>query len=158
MRSKRVPVIGKQYESWCQVPSPLLTDRNIQPPSALQIRSILKPAIRLSPPKQIPPHSGARMISVGKTRMRETLEKSKQGLLIGASDGPNTVPLSGAELPNPFGGLSSNSGNRRATGSPPRGQTKVPVRTEEEQQAAVMERERLEMLAHGHTRRKSLGN
>ncbi|KAL9034657.1 MAG: hypothetical protein Q9214_006948, partial [Letrouitia sp. 1 TL-2023] len=106
----------------------------------------------------IPPHSGTRMISVDKTRTRETLEKSKQGLRIDATDGPNTFPSSGAELPNPFGGPSSNSANRRATGSPSRGQTKVAVRTEEEQQAAAMERERLEMLAHGHTSRKSLVN
>ncbi|KAL9614273.1 MAG: hypothetical protein Q9167_001229 [Letrouitia subvulpina] len=127
-------------------------------PSVIQVKSILKPAIRLSPPKQIPPHSSARMISVGKTRIRETPEKSKQGLLIDTSDELSTVPLSGAELPNPFGGPSPSSANRRTTGSPSRGQTKVAVRTEEEQQAAAKERERLEMLAHGNTRRKSLAN
>ena len=41
--------------------------------------------------------------------------------------------------------------------SPDHGQARVAVRTEEQQQAAVEERERQELLAHKDARRKSLG-
>ena len=41
--------------------------------------------------------------------------------------------------------------------SPVQGQTRIAVRTEEEQQAAAKERARQELLAHKDARRKSLG-
>lgn len=60
-------------------------------------------------------------------------------------------------LPNPFGGPLEAMDNASHLLFPVQGQTRVAVRTEEEQQEAAKERARQDVLAHKDARRKSLG-
>ena len=122
-----------------------------------QVKSILKPAIPLSPPKQIPPHSSTRRTSPAKSKPRLIPEKASEGFLIDTSVPDNGVSLSGSALPNPFGDSPPKSPTKKVSHSPSRSQTKIAIRTEEEQQAAAREKERQEILAHRDARRKSLG-
>ncbi len=113
------------------------------------VKSILKPTITLSPPKAIPPHKDGRRASPGKTNGQRTPEKSpRKSAKQSASNGS-------PGLQNPFD-ASPKSAAANAQ-SPSRSPARVAVRTEEEQQAAAKERERQEVLAHRHARRKSLG-
>lgn len=109
------------------------------------VKSILKPTIPLSPPKAIPPHNGVRKASPGKARASRTPERSPGKPSVNRSSG----------LENPFGTFPTRAGAKSQ--SPSRSPARVALRTEEEQQAAVKERERQELLAHKDARRKSLG-
>lgn len=118
------------------------------------VKSILKPTIRLSPPKHIPPNPSLRRTSP-RSSSRTTPEKAQKISSSDASIWKNSNPVSGSHgLPNPFEGPA----DQTASLSPSQGQTKVAVRTEAEQQAAAKERERQEVLAHKDARRKSLAN
>lgn len=117
------------------------------------MKSILKPTMPLSPPKQITPHHSSQRVSL-RSSSRITPEKNKKTSSSDASIWKNSNPVSGSHgLPNPFEGPADPTTSL----SPPQSQTKVAVRTEAEQQAAAKERERQEVLAHKDARRKSLG-
>lgn len=135
----------KSHARSCIVHSPDF----FQIPLPPYVKSILKPTISLSPPKNIPAYSGGRKASPGKAKGQKTPERSpkkspKQSASIGASG-----------LQNPFDASPSLAASKRQT--PSRSPARVAVRTEEEQQAAAKERERQEVLAHRDARRKSLG-
>ena len=122
-----------------------------------QIKSILKPTIPLSPPKQIPARSSTRT-SPKKAKSSTTPEKLQIGTLIDTSVPADTNDLVGLHnLPNPFGGHPEVIDDVSHSTSPTQGQTRIAVRTEEEQQAAAKERARQDLLAHKDARRKSLG-
>lgn len=121
------------------------------------VKSILKPTIPLSPPKPIPPHASARGRSPNKSRS----SPSKIPIPVAPSEPTVCVAASvtGVErLSNPF--ENSSSGARHSDGN-----TKVALRTEEEQQLAAKEREensrreleKKEILERRDARRKSLG-
>lgn len=117
------------------------------------MKSILKPTMPLSPPKQIIPHPSSRRVSP-RSSSRITPEKNKKTSSSDASIWKNSNPVSGSHgLPNPFEGPA----DPKTSLSPSQSQTMVAVRTEAEQQAAAKERERKEVLAHKDARRKSLG-
>ena len=125
----------------------------MQPASQPTFKSILKPAIALSPLKAIPPRDAAHNTSPGKAKGLSTPEKSPR-------KPPNTRSAEKAnsnlqELANPSG--ASPKIRAGISQSPSRSPTRVAVRTEEEQQAAAKERERKERLAQKDARRKSLG-
>jgi len=122
-----------------------------------QIKSILKPTIPLSPPKQIPARVSTRT-SPRKTDNGPTPEQSQNGSLIDTSIPTPTTGLLGPDvLPNPFGGPPEATDNTPHLHFPVQGQTRVAVRTEEEQQEAAKERARQDVIAHKDARRKSLG-
>ncbi|KAL8736938.1 MAG: hypothetical protein Q9181_002186 [Wetmoreana brouardii] len=112
------------------------------------VKSILKPTIPLSPPKQIPPHSNARKQSLSPRKAPNQGSPQKQrsgaqeGILIDTSDGTDGVALPDVGLPNPFGGSSPKKGD--SAGPRSSTQSLVAVRTEEEQQEAARERKRQE--------------
>lgn len=117
------------------------------------VKSILKPTICLSPPKQIPPHSSSRRTSP-RSSSRTTPEKAQSISSPDVSVWKNSNPVTGSHgLPNPFEGPADSTTSL----SPSQNQTKVAVRTEAEQQAAAKARERQEILNHKDARRKSLG-
>lgn len=117
------------------------------------MKSILKPTMRLSPPKHIPPHPSLRRTSP-RSGSRITPEKSQKTSSSDASLWKKSNPVSGSHgLPNPFEGPADPTNSP----SPSQSKTTVAVRTEAEQQAAAIERERQEVLAHKDARRKSLG-
>lgn len=117
------------------------------------VRSILKSTMRLSPPKQIPPHPSSRRASP-RSSSRTTPEKTQNSSSSNASVWKNSNPVSGSHgLPNPF----ERPADSTPSLSPSESQTKVAVRTEAEQQATAKERERQDLLAHKDARRKSLG-
>lgn len=125
----------------------------IQSAVAPFMKSILKPTMRLSSPKQIPPHSSSRRTSP-RSSSRTTPEKTQKFSSSDASIWKISNPVSGSYgLPNPFEGPA----DPNTSLSPSQSETKVAVRTEAEQQAAAKERERQENLAHKDARRKSLG-
>ena len=143
-----------------------------QVPPAPLVKSILKPTIALSPPKQIPPHPNARRQpqsprkqppSPTKSPRKQSPEKqrsdSQEGILIDFSDSVNGITPSGPALPNPFSGSSlRRSGGVADLSSSSQSQSLIAVRTEEEQQDAARERERHEKdTARKDARRKSLG-
>ncbi|KAL8646830.1 MAG: hypothetical protein Q9226_006696, partial [Calogaya cf. arnoldii] len=143
-----------------------------QPTAAPFVKSILKPTIALSPPKQIPPHPNARRQpqsprkqppSPTKSPRKRTPEKqrssSQEGFLIDTSDGTNGVASSEVAIPNPFSGSSLRRSGGADLSSLSQAQNLVAVRTEEEQQEAARERERREKdNARKDARRKSLAN
>ena len=122
----------------------------LQPAIPPYVKSILKPTIPLSPPKAIPPHSRVRNNSPGKANVRQTPEKSPR-----KSPAKKQAEDATQGLPNPFqtSPMLKFSNSR----SPARSPTRIAVRSEEEQQAAAIERERQEKLANRDARRKSLG-
>ena len=122
----------------------------LQPAIPPYVKSILKPTITLSPPKAIPPHSRVRNNSPGKANVRQTPERSPR-----KSPAKKQAEDATQGLPNPF--QSSPMLNFSNSRSPTRSPTRIAVRSEEEQQAAVKERERQEKLASRDARRKSLG-
>ncbi|KAL8857923.1 MAG: hypothetical protein Q9178_005542 [Gyalolechia marmorata] len=136
------------------------------------VKSILKPTIALSPPKQIPPHSKARQQpqsprkqppSPTKSPRKRTPEKQRsstqEGVLIDTSDGTDGASSSRGALPNPFSGSSLRRSDVADLSSSAQAQSLVPVRTEEEQEEAARERDRLEKdNARKDARRKSLAN
>ncbi|MCJ1251136.1 hypothetical protein MMC30_008367 [Trapelia coarctata] len=119
-------------------------------------KSILKPTIPLSPPKQIPPRSTSRKSSPTKTHNGLSPRKSPQkDGLGGAAQNSSSLRQSGLEnLPNPFdepaGGIPTEKDLSEGT--------RIAVRTEEEQQAAAREREKQDILERRDARRKSLAN
>lgn len=121
-----------------------------QPALPHYVKSILKPTIALSPPKVIPPHNQARITSPGKANGRQTQEKSPR-----KSPAKKQADNAAQGLPNPF--ETSPTAAASKPRSPARSPTRIAVRSEEEQQAAAKERERLEILANRDARRKSLG-
>ncbi|KAI4111612.1 MAG: hypothetical protein LQ339_000483 [Xanthoria mediterranea] len=136
------------------------------------VKSILKPTIAHSPPKQIPPHPNARRrpqsprkqppspIKSPRKRTPESQRSGTQeGMLIDTSDGINGATSSDMALPNPFSGSSLRRSGAADLSSLSQPQTLVAVRTEEEQQKAAVERERREREnARKDARRKSLAN
>ncbi|KAI4137815.1 MAG: hypothetical protein LQ341_004975, partial [Variospora aurantia] len=133
--------------------------------AATLVKSILKPTIPLSPPKQIPPHSGARKFLASPQKSPRQASPQKQnrgpqeGFLIDTSDLSNGATIPKMALPNPIGGLSPKRGL-----APDAAAAQVPnlvaVRTEEEQQQAARQREQQEkdVSARKDARRKSLAN
>ncbi|KAL8883778.1 MAG: hypothetical protein Q9215_008023, partial [Flavoplaca cf. flavocitrina] len=148
------------------------TGNRREAPPATFVKSILKPTIALSPPKQIPPHSNARRHpqsprkqppSPSKSPRKQTPEKqrnsSQEGVLIDTSDGTNGVASSEMALLDPFSGSSLRRSGGEDLSSLAQTQNLVAVRTEEEQQEAARERERREKdNARKDARRKSLAN
>ena len=122
------------------------------------VKSILKPTVSLSPPKPIPPHRNARTEpqfprkTASQGSPRKQTASAQEGILIDTSDAPSGVADLAAGLPNPFGGASPN--RKGSEGANASSQSLVAIRTEEEQQEAARERERLERK---DARRKSLG-
>ncbi|KAL9121417.1 MAG: hypothetical protein Q9187_002030 [Circinaria calcarea] len=116
------------------------------------VRSILKPAVPLSPPKQIPPHHTLRKSSPSKTKPPLSPRKRLQDdLLVDVSIPSPRSGQSGLEnVPNPFEDL-------RATKEPSQ-ENRVSLRTEEEQQTAAKEREQRALVERRDARRKSLAN
>lgn len=143
---------------------PELTGFFSQTAAATFVKSILKPAIPLSPPKQIPPHLSVRKIPTSPQKpSRQTSPQKRnrgpqEGFLIDTSDLSNSVAIPKLALPNPFGGLSPKRGL-----APDAAAAQVPnlvaVRTEEEQQQAARQREQQDkdVSARKDARRKSLG-
>ena len=113
------------------------------------MKSILKPSIRLSPSKAIPSRNTAGIRSPGQTNSHETPTKSPKK---SPKDSATKGKLDGSE--RTFGSPSRGSTQNVMPSTPP---ARVALRTEEEQQAAVKEKEQQEMLAHKDARRKSLG-
>ena len=121
------------------------------------VKSILKPTIPLSPPKPIPPHALARGRSPNKSRSSPS--KIPKPVVPFESIGEGVATVIGVDrLSNPFEG--SSPGTRHSDGN-----TRVALRTEEEQQLAAKEREenarrefeKKEILERRDARRKSLG-
>jgi len=97
-------------------------------------------------------------MSPKKAKSGITPEKPQIGTLIDTSVPADTNDLLGLHnLPNPFGDPSEVIDNVSHSISPIQGQTRIAVRTEEEQQAAAKERARQESLAHKDVRRNPLG-
>ena len=121
---------------------------------AVQYKSILKPTIPLSPPKPIPPH--------GTLRRSPSKPKDKSSP---ATPRKNSVHSSQPEDLSAIrqGDRSAKSSNEATVPllhtSPGRSQTRVAVRTEEQQQqqVATEERERQDLISRKDARRKSLG-
>ncbi|KAL8698003.1 MAG: hypothetical protein Q9224_002054, partial [Gallowayella concinna] len=137
------------------------------------VKSILKPTVALSPPKQIPPHPNARRQpqsprkqpppSPTKSPRQRSPEKQRnvpqEGILIDVSDGTDGLASSRLLLPNPFGDMSPKRGAKAGLDHSPQVQSLVAVRTEEEQQEAARDRERRDQgNARKDARRKSLAN
>ena len=122
------------------------------------MRSILKPTIPLSPPKPIPPYPNSRELSPAKSKNGLSPKKSprrspKKEELEGTARSLGDLRQSGLEnLPNPF-----DEASNQAADNKPSQETRVAVRTEEQQQAAAKERERKELVERRDARRKSLG-
>lgn len=122
-----------------------------------QIKSILKPTIPGSPPKQIPARVST-TTSPRKTDSGPMPEQSQNGSLIDTSIPTPTTDLLGTDvLPNPFGGPPEVTDNTPHLPFPVHSQIRVAVRTEEEQQEAAKEKARQDVIAHKDARRKSLG-
>lgn len=120
------------------------------------MKSILKPTIPLSPPKQIPPHPSSRRTSPSKSTSKLTLTPEKHQVPVSsdASVWKNSNPVAESHgVPNLFEGPTEVINSQ----SPSQRQTRVLVRTEAEQEAAAKERLRQEVLAHKDARRRSLG-
>lgn len=138
---------GREWQSGRSmlfIPSPCmlaLTFFKVSLPA--QVKSILKPTIKFSPPKAIPPRSGAGATS-----------PTKMG---GQRPGERYPKLS------PNKKIPERSPSRAGQSSPsklipsPRSPARVAVRTEEEQHAAAREKQREEAHAQKDARRKSLG-
>ncbi|KAL8804272.1 MAG: hypothetical protein Q9182_002636 [Xanthomendoza sp. 2 TL-2023] len=149
------------------------TGNRVKATAAVYVKSILKPGIALSPPKQIPPHPNARLQpqsprrhpppSPTKSPRQRPPEKQRnvaqEGVLIDTSDGNDGLASSRLLLSNPFGGMSPKRGAMQDLNNSPQVQNVVAVRTEEEQQEAARERERRDQDdARKDARRKSLAN
>ncbi len=118
-------------------------------------RSILKPTVPLSPPKQIPPHTGSRKSTPTKTQNGLSPRKSPQkGGLGNANQHSGSLRQSGLEnIPNPFDeSIAADPAEKDLSEG-----TRIAVRTEEEQQATAREREKQDILERRDARRKSLG-
>lgn len=147
------------------------SDFSSQVTAVSYVKSILKPTIALSPPKQIPPFPSTRKQpqsprkqppSPTKLLHQRSPEKQRnfaqEGVLIDTSDGTDGATPSGLLLPDPFGGRSPRRDVAAKSTFSPQVQSVVAVRTEEEQQEAARERERREKdHARKDARRKSLG-
>ncbi|KAI4106981.1 MAG: hypothetical protein L6R37_001874 [Teloschistes peruensis] len=129
--------------------------------AATFVKSILKPSIPLSSPKQIPPHMKARGKSASPRKPSAQASPQRQkpsvqeGFLIDTSDGIDSGSLPVGTFANSLVAMSMNGENLLV----PEPSTQVPsvitVRTEEEQQAAAREKE---TTARKDARRKSLAN
>ncbi|KAL8937365.1 MAG: hypothetical protein Q9211_003727 [Gyalolechia sp. 1 TL-2023] len=134
--------------------------------AATFVKSILKPTIPLSPPKQIPLHPNARKLpgSPRKSPRKGSPEKGRknaqEGFLTDTSDGADGNAPPEVALPNPFSSGSPQLEAALTDLSSSHAPNLVAVRTEEEQQATARERDRLEkaVSARKDARRKSLAN
>ncbi|MCJ1353403.1 MAG: hypothetical protein MMC33_003389 [Icmadophila ericetorum] len=116
------------------------------------VKSILKPTIPLSPPKQIPPHHRNKRSSPTKGGPLSPMKDQNDGLLVNLSIPDDKVGQVGTEsLQNPFEMLPVAEAASISD-------VRISVRTEEEQQAAVREREKQDILDRRNARRKSLAN
>ena len=143
----------------------LLSDCYVKPSPTLPIKSILKPAIPLTPPKAIPTFDETRKRSTGKGKGRSPSKNDAEELLIDFSTpapssefGALPVPMEGSEnVLDPFSPITRSKS--------PRGKTAA-VRTEDEQEASAQEREVEErrrsekqaVLEQRAARRKSMAN
>ena len=122
------------------------------------MRSILKPTIPLSPPKQIPPHPNSRKSSPTKSRTGFSPKKSprkspQKGVTKETARDSGALRQSGLEtLANPFDEVSNQAADSELSQ-----EIRIAVRTEEQQQAAAKERERKDLIERRDARRKSLG-
>ncbi len=141
-----------------QIMRPHNVDMTVTQQSAIMpvVKSILKPTIPLSPPKPIPPHPSARKYSPTKLRSSPG-KQAKSNVLIPGLEA--TASVTGLDrLSNPFEHSSTTPQHSERD-------TKVALRTEEEQQLAAKEREESErrelekrdILERRDARRKSLG-
>lgn len=119
---------------------------------AVQYKSILKPTLPLSPPKPIPPLGTVRTRSPAKPKDKlspatpRTKNSAQPEDLFAIQQGDRSTSTS-SEAAAPL-----------LHTSPGRSQTRVAVRTEEQQQqAATEERERQDLVSRKDSRRKSLG-
>ena len=120
----------------------------------VQYKSILKPTVPLSPPKIIPPHNSAQTALPTKSKHKPSPRKSRMESLVDTPESEDVLLFSqGHDAGDHRVGVTLPS----VLASPDHGRTRVAVRTEEQQQAALEERERQEMLARKDARRKSLG-
>ncbi|KAL9005822.1 MAG: hypothetical protein Q9188_001404 [Gyalolechia gomerana] len=134
--------------------------------TATFVKSILKPTIPLSPPKQIPLHHNAQKPpgSPQKSPRKGSPEKGRknaqEGFLIDTSDGTDSNAPPEVALSNPVRSISPQLGAALTGVSSSQSLSLVAVRTEEEQQAAAREREQSEKVvsARKDARRKSLAN
>ncbi|MCJ1438218.1 hypothetical protein MMC27_007605 [Xylographa pallens] len=123
------------------------------------VRSILKPTIPLSPPKQIPPHPNSRKSSPTKSRTGFSPKKSPRksphkGDIKETARDSGGLRQSGLEtLPNPFDEVSNQAADNELSQ-----ETRIALRTEEQQHAAAKERERKDLIERRDARRKSLAN
>ncbi|KAL8816631.1 MAG: hypothetical protein Q9223_004390 [Gallowayella weberi] len=149
------------------------SDPVFQATAAAYVKSILKPTVALSPPKQIPPHPNARKQpqsprkypppSPTKSPRQRPPEKQRnvaqEGVLIDTSDGTDGLASTQLLISNPFSDISPKRGGMQDLNYSPQVQNIVAVRTEEEQQEAARERERRHQdEARKDARRKSLAN
>ncbi|KAH8700898.1 hypothetical protein BGW36DRAFT_138021 [Talaromyces proteolyticus] len=116
---------------------------------AIPLKSILKPTVPLSPPRQIPAFDGARKRNASrspsprKSRNTPKSPQAEEGLLIDFST-PAKAPVTGTEqLDNPFDGFNAGSAIRDA---------------KEREEKERRERERKAILEQREARRKSMGN
>ncbi|KAI9767137.1 MAG: hypothetical protein M1840_005926 [Geoglossum simile] len=139
------------------------TGNRRKPVAPVGIKSILLPSIPLSPLQEIPAHATSRNIRnddnkfadpAKQTESHSSLYPDISAILRNDGLSENSAPVSGlANLQNPFGSTKAN-------------ETKVTLKTEEEQQAAAREREekeqreleKTEILRRRDVRRKSLAN
>ncbi|KAL9582661.1 MAG: hypothetical protein Q9212_003164 [Teloschistes hypoglaucus] len=129
--------------------------------AATFVKSILKPTIPLSPPKQIPPHTKARgkSLSPRKPSAQASPQRQKpavqEGFLIDTSDGIDSGSLPVGTFANSLVSMSVNGEDLLVPESSTQASHVIAVRTEEEQQAAAREKE---ATARKDARRKSLAN
>ncbi|KAI4253539.1 MAG: hypothetical protein LQ352_003629 [Teloschistes flavicans] len=129
--------------------------------AATFVKSILKPTVHLSPPKQIPPHMKARGKSPSPRKPSAQTSPQKQkpivqeDFLIDTSDGINDGSLKVGTLANSLVAMPMNGESLLVSESSTQVSSVIPIRTEEEQQAAAREKE---AAARKDARRKSLAN
>ena len=93
--------------------------------------------------------------SPSKTRSKKSPQKQAQDSSL--IEGATSTGVETHGLPNPFGGSLEPANVESQSQSPLLQETRIAVRTEDEQQAAAKERERRELIERRDARRKSLG-
>ncbi|KAL8948796.1 MAG: hypothetical protein Q9222_005041 [Ikaeria aurantiellina] len=169
--AQAVKVLGKKSRSKSLGPGGLdalkegTGNRRESVESALA-KTLLKPTISLSPPKQIPPHPVARqqLGSPQKQSRQGTPEKRRsniqEGFLIDTSDLTNGAASPKITSPTRITSISPRPKDVTSNTASSHSQSLVPIRTEEEQHAAAKERAEHEKstAARKDARRKSLAN
>lgn len=150
MRCKSPMATGERYvQLLVNVILSLLIDVRLQSSMAIPpLKSILKPTVPLSPPRQIPAFDQARKRNSSRSpsprKSRETPKspQAEEGMLIDFST-PAGAPVTGTEqLDNPFDGFNASSAIRDA---------------KEREEKERRERERKAILEQREARRKSMG-